>query len=542
MDLFISNVTAVFTQWVWPILLFVFGLGVVVFVHELGHFLVAKAAGIRVKRFALGFGPRICGYRGKETDYSIMLFPLGGYIKMAGQEDFAPLEDDKGEPDPRAYSSKSVGARFAVISAGVIMNVIFAAIMFVVIGMIGKPGISPTIGDTAPGSPARTAKIMWLDDSDQPMDVKAPGYPKDQPETPKPGDRMTRIEGPGLMLWLLGKDIECSKQVLMQAALSDISDKYTLYIERTVGDKVLRGKASIGVKMSPSPSGSGSELPLFGFRRPASTGIARREDFVLDKNDLLKADDRIVAINGHKIEHHWDIKEFEKTLLGRTVEITVERTLDGTTRQVKIPSVRPTVRSDKVFYRKDGGIIRGEPMVFDTKSTTYTLWVGQGTEQKVSIEDLANVQYDSDSGLRMEVLDVLGMIPRLQIGAVTDGSPAHQAGLQAGDIIVRYGNHTAPTHLKLKELNKKFAADGADIVVMRNGKVLPPTAIRPKLHHGDARIGITIEVDMEHLVVADIRENSPVDKIKTAGSGDKIASGDVIKKVNEQVSAPGRTS
>ena len=87
----------------------------VIFVHELGHFLVAKAVGIKVERFALGFGPRLFGYRGKETDYSVMLLPLGGYLKMLGQEDFDPLQD--GQSDPRAFNNKSVGARFAVISA-----------------------------------------------------------------------------------------------------------------------------------------------------------------------------------------------------------------------------------------------------------------------------------------------------------------------------------------------------------------------------------------------------------------------------------------
>ena len=66
------------SQWVWPILQFVIGLGLVVFVHELGHFLVAKASGIRVDRFALGFGPRIFGVKKGETDYCVCLLPLGG--------------------------------------------------------------------------------------------------------------------------------------------------------------------------------------------------------------------------------------------------------------------------------------------------------------------------------------------------------------------------------------------------------------------------------------------------------------------------------
>jgi regulator of sigma E protease len=188
MEILVSNVIEILTHWVWPVLLFVFGLGAVVFVHELGHFLVAKAVGIKVERFAIGFGPRICGYRGKETDYSLMLLPLGGYVKMLGQEDFASLEEGGGEPDPRAYSSKSVGARFAVISAGVIMNVIFAAILFMIIGMIGMPTQAPVVGDTTPGAPASMAKITWLDDSGKPIDAKAPPIPR---TNPKPSNRAT---------------------------------------------------------------------------------------------------------------------------------------------------------------------------------------------------------------------------------------------------------------------------------------------------------------------------------------------------------------
>ena len=71
-------------EWLGPVLLFLVGLGAVIFVHELGHFTVAKAVGIRVDQFALGFGPRVFGFKRGETDYRINLVPMGGYVKMAG--------------------------------------------------------------------------------------------------------------------------------------------------------------------------------------------------------------------------------------------------------------------------------------------------------------------------------------------------------------------------------------------------------------------------------------------------------------------------
>jgi regulator of sigma E protease len=137
MDVLLSSVIAdVWFDWVWPVLQFIIGLGLVVFVHELGHFLVARKVGIHVERFALGFGPRLLGIKRGGTDYCICAFPLGGYVKMLGQEDFAPLEEEA-QPDPRSFAAKSVGQRFAVIAAGVVMNTIFAALLFLTVGMIG---------------------------------------------------------------------------------------------------------------------------------------------------------------------------------------------------------------------------------------------------------------------------------------------------------------------------------------------------------------------------------------------------------------------
>ncbi|MDP6637059.1 MAG: site-2 protease family protein [Phycisphaerae bacterium] len=529
MEIIALSVVAILTQWVWPIFLFIFGLGAVVFVHELGHFLVAKAVGIKVERFAIGFGPRVCGYRGKETDYSLMLLPLGGYVKMLGQEDFAPLEEDA-EPDPRAYSSKSVGARFAVIAAGVTMNVIFAAIMFVIIGMVGMPVPAPVIGATVPGSPANTAEITWLDDSGQPMDARIPGYPADQPRTLQPGDRMKTIDGEGLLISLLGRDITRFRRVLMQAVLSDVTDRYTLVIERTIGDKVLTGRINLGLKMSPSPSGTGSKLPSFGIVPASSIILGRGEGYVPDESDLFRNRDKVVAIDGRKTEHNWEIEKIQRTLGWRPVKVTLERTVDGKTARVDIPSVEPTIRSNKVFYLKDGEILRGKVIDVDDKKKIITLRVtveGELVPRDVSIDNLTNTHYSETRGLSKELLDVLGMIPRLRVSAVVEGSLAHDAGLEAGDIIVRYGNHTAPTHLKLMELNQRFAANGADITVMRDGKVLSPFKIKPRIHRKTAVIGIVVDADMDHLVVAGVRKNSPAFDLD-------ITSGDVVERINGQ--------
>ncbi|HCU25587.1 MAG TPA: RIP metalloprotease RseP [Deltaproteobacteria bacterium] len=118
------------------ILYFILGLGLLIFIHELGHFLVAKFSGIRVERFSLGFGPHL-GFKVGETEYCISLLPLGGYVKMSGQEDFGegeivPLDD------PRAFSSKSLWTRVKVVLAGPVMNLLLPFLLMPLVFMIGR--------------------------------------------------------------------------------------------------------------------------------------------------------------------------------------------------------------------------------------------------------------------------------------------------------------------------------------------------------------------------------------------------------------------
>jgi len=146
---------------IWPYLLMILGFSVIVFVHELGHFLVAKWADVKVERFAVGFGREVFGFTRGETRYSFNILPFGGYVKMLGQEDF----DDKSnellfKDDPRSFVAKSVGARAAIVSAGVIANVIFACLLFMVVFMIGMERIGTRIGYVEPDSPADKAGLM----------------------------------------------------------------------------------------------------------------------------------------------------------------------------------------------------------------------------------------------------------------------------------------------------------------------------------------------------------------------------------------------
>lgn len=129
-------------------------LGVLIFVHELGHFATAKWMNIAVPRFSIGLGPKLIGFTRGETEYVISWLPLGGYVRMAGMDDMEALEG--GEHDSaearlagRDFESKSLPARALVISAGVIMNMLFAWLLFAVIAMVWgvREAPAPVVGD-----------------------------------------------------------------------------------------------------------------------------------------------------------------------------------------------------------------------------------------------------------------------------------------------------------------------------------------------------------------------------------------------------------
>lgn len=126
---------------------FLIVIGVLVFVHELGHLVAAKSVGIAVPRFSIGFGPRIAGFHWGETEYVISALPLGGYVRMAGMEDMAELEGGEElamEPSNRDFDAKPLWARFWVISAGVLMNFLFAIVVIAMVALIWGQSINPT--------------------------------------------------------------------------------------------------------------------------------------------------------------------------------------------------------------------------------------------------------------------------------------------------------------------------------------------------------------------------------------------------------------
>lgn len=142
-------------------------LGVLIFVHELGHFLFAKGLGIPVLKFSLGFGPRLWGVQRGETEYQIAAVPLGGFVKMLGEEPGEELDPADRE---RAFNRQAVWKRMSVVAAGPVFNILFAALLFTLLIMTGMPALTSQIGEVMEETPAMAAglqagdRIVRIDD------------------------------------------------------------------------------------------------------------------------------------------------------------------------------------------------------------------------------------------------------------------------------------------------------------------------------------------------------------------------------------------
>jgi regulator of sigma E protease len=194
------------------ILAFVFVLGVLIFVHELGHFMMARRIGVRVLTFSLGFGPKLIGFRRGDTEYCISAVPLGGYVKMAGENPDDPLTGASDE-----FLSKSKWQRFQVLVMGPVMNLALAVIVMAVVLYQGAPAPAfeqqpVVVGGTADQSAGKAAGIQ-------------------------PGDRIVSVDG---------KHVETWEQFYMEVMPK---------ANRLISLVVDRGGRTLEIKAVPAPVG-----------------------------------------------------------------------------------------------------------------------------------------------------------------------------------------------------------------------------------------------------------------------------------------------
>lgn len=490
-----NAVTDIITQFLWPLVQFIIGLGVVVFFHELGHFLAARWAGIRVERFAIGMGPRLWGVVKGGTDYCICAIPLGGYVKMLGQEDFKPVEGKNGI-DPQSFLAKSVGKRMVVISAGVVMNVLLAALLFVIIGMIGKVDNAPIVGAVVPTYPASEAKITW----EPPAGAKNL-IPPSSDIGLQPGDRIVSINGEAVTNF---GDVQTA------AILADKNETFDFVLQRDANGATWTGETRVQVKYSEEEG-----MNLFGMSNAKSLKVGKDVDTI--RHLPFEEGDVITAIAGTPVEHQWNLDAIAEGLDGKECVVTVQRENgeNSPTREVQI-TVAPNVRTrSNVFYTADGKRIVGwgvePPDDADEQAVLNNVYLRTPDGTTLALPK------DSLVGGAAVLLDVMGMTPRTTVDAVVKGgvffrTPAQKAGLQPGDIILSYADRPLPGPRQFLDISKDVGRQPTSIVVLR-GEATETLSITPKVRDTAVQVGIVQGLDLAHAVVGSVRENSPAARL-----------------------------
>ncbi len=290
------------------LLAFLFVLGVLIFVHELGHFLAARRLGVRVLTFSLGFGPKLFNVKRGDTEYCVSLIPLGGYVKMAGEN----VEDPRaGKPDE--FLSKTKWERFQILIAGPVMNILLAFVVTTVVLLQGTevPAFEeepPVLGGVIADSPAAKAGLQR-------------------------GDRILTAAGEPVPTWnALNMAIGIRPEKDVTLTLERAGQPVTVSLQTTAETKYQIG--SIGVLPDINP-----------IIRSAIPGDPA------DKAGL-KAGDAVLAVDGERIILSSDLVKTTSKNAGNRITITVRR--DG--QELQIP-VTPVLRDNRGMI----GITTSEP-------------------------------------------------------------------------------------------------------------------------------------------------------------------------------------
>jgi regulator of sigma E protease len=441
------------------ILLIIFGFGVLIFVHELGHFLAAKWAGIRTEGFAVGMGPVVVSWRkglgttlgssdrrvralaGKppaeltdaelarhglgETEYSLRWLPIGGFVKMLGQEDLKAIEETA---DPRSYTACPIGKRMVVVSAGVIMNVLLAMVLFVIAFLVGVRFDAPVVGDVRAGSPAGTTVAT----NAAGLGVSEPGL--------RPGDMVLAIDGGPARTF---------NDVQIASAMSKPGVPLELTIERAGVPEPL----VFPILASVDPA---SGLLSIGVAPARSARLyagdqAGDVDAILGEVGLgdtgLRAGMEMISAAGQPISTHGEFARVADASGGAPVTTEwVTRSDDGTVSAPVVVDV--PVRPD------------------------YALMVQPAT---------------GGDGLVFDDLGLLGLSPLTEISYVGEDSP-NRSVLRPHDVVLRAGSTDYPRFSQFKAAARSRAGGTLDLVLLRDGE---RTEVSTEVSR-EGRLGVTI--------------------------------------------------
>ena len=298
-------------------------IGFLVFIHEFGHFIVAKFCGVHCTVFSIGYGKRLFGFVYRGTDYRISMLPFGGYVRMAGADPFGyGDEDDEMLQNPNdAFMRKPVWKRLLIVAAGPVFNLVLPIVAFTILLMAGKPQPGPTVGDVVWDSPAAQAGLL-------------------------PGDEIVEVDGAPTPTW--------RKFVDKLDSLG--SGSYTFVVNRDSEEKqftvVSEEDSWIGLGFNPVSN-------QIGVQDPASPAAKAG----------LQTSDKVTAVNGQEVASFFEMQKAFLKVEGDTLSVSYTR--DGNHLSAVLtadPSWEP-IEPNVVGLDKRWGILPGTLFITEVSQT-----------------------------------------------------------------------------------------------------------------------------------------------------------------------------
>jgi len=459
--------------------MFVLGFGFLVFVHELGHFLVARLCGVRCPQFAIGFGHALLSYRKglglrvgsteksyynqaqekltqqgenieslpeherlaklhaaademglAETEYRLNYLPLGGYVKMVGQED---LDPNAKSSDPRAYNNKSIFQRMCIISAGVVMNLIFGLLFFIVAFSMGVNFPGPTVGSVSPGSPASKTYAQGHDGDPNYLGLKS-------------GDTVIELDG---------KPVRDMVEIRVATALGKPDKVIELKVDRP-GEEAPLTFNVIPEKLATIPGEP--EMLAIGI----SPGGTLRVHSIREDSDIYQAGVEpgmsITHVDGQPVTTYAEFSQALAVGRGEPLPVTFAVVLDEDASQEEIEKA-----SEK------------QPVTVPMRSSAELARSLDGEAQLLGLQPLSLTRVDSIA----------------EDDPKKGPWPAKEMGMQAGDLIIAINDQNHPTW---EDVQITIAeSDAIALTVLRDGQTIELSTAEPR----DGRLGFVISAAFE---------------------------------------------
>ena len=517
------------------LILFILGFGFLVFVHELGHFLVAKWVGIKCTQFAIGFGPSIVAWRkgiglrvgsteqtyerriheklraqqadthesaapdqsqrdsetGElerfysrdidraaqelglgETEYRLNYVPLGGYVKMLGQEDLDPTARSN---DPRAYGSKPIWARACVISAGVVMNILIGALFFVIAFSAGVQFPPAVVGDIMPGMPAATTYAEGHEDDPRYRGLRV-------------GDTITHVQN---------EPAQDFMDIQLATALGSPGEPVRLTVRRPGRDEPLR----FVLDPQPAQRGPSEDLRSIGVAPPHNLRVIG----VAENNAVTEAGVRpgmdVVNVDGQSVTDYGAFYQAVTAARGKPVAVTFQGRVDPNPDDNKREKIEKTVTVEMAARPELVEAGGRPPNLLGLRPPTEITFIAPPTQ------------------------------PAFGLGKARP-SPADKAGLQAGDVIASLNGQTWPGPTQVQQIigNAVDANRAVDFTVLRDGQMVKIGAVTPR----DGQVGIGLSVLTDAPLVASALADSPAAALDALPGGSRL-----VKVAGERVSSWG---